>query len=303
MSDKLAALQAQYKEKEVAEEKRKNGDGNTDWYKFWDMDFDETATIRFLPDSNPDNPHFIQEKWVHKLDVEVDGKTQKRFVACINHEHYGKQKCPICAASQNFYNEKSDDYDEKLGSKFWRKISFIANIVVIDSPFEFEGPAQKLINFEGVTKIPEAIKKAIMSGDLDDYPTEIETGYNFRLNSIKDGQWAAYTTSNFAPKQTAIPANLQEGLEEVNLSEKLPKEPDMEYIEAVLHAALTGEPFEYKAPKKGGDDATAVTSKPVAAKVEDTVDDEVKETVVAEKAKTKVDVMDIVARRKKEGAK
>lgn len=286
MSTALDALKAQFVQEEETAQKRTNGGTNTEWYPFWKMDFDETAIVRFLPDADATNTNFVIEKFLHKLDVEIDGKEQRRQVPCLS--MFGKP-CPICQVSQKFYKED----DDVNGSKFWKKKSYLAQIMVLDSPFDLDAEEDgsinphKLINLE--PKIYEKIKKAIMQGDLDEMPTDYAAGYDFRLNKTKDGKWASFSTSSFKPRSSELSVD-PKSLTLYTLKAKLPREPDLEYVEAVLHSALTGEPFTYKKAKGEGTAPSAVTTAPI----------EVKEEPEAAK-QAESNVMDIINSRRNAG--
>ncbi len=59
--------------KQFADSDNKSTFNNADWYRFWNMDFDQVVTFRFLPDGDPKASHFLVEKWLHRLEVNIDG--------------------------------------------------------------------------------------------------------------------------------------------------------------------------------------------------------------------------------------
>ena len=229
----LDDLKKQYSDAETKTNFSNNLGG---WYPFWKMDFDQTATVRFLPDGDPNAAHFLIEKWMHKLEVVIDGKSEQRNIACL--QMYNK-KCPICEAARKFY----DEGDEDNGQRFYKKKSWIGQVIVIESPFDYDDPEQqpKLISIN--RKIYDSIKAAIMQGDLDTMPTDMAAGYNFRINKTRQGKWADYSTSRFSPKATAVEDSMSTGLELNVLKDKLPKEPSLGDVEGMLVSALTGDPF------------------------------------------------------------
>lgn len=248
MSLSLESLLGRFKEED--EKKQRQGDAkkpNTEWLPFWKIDFDQTMKVRFLPDADPNAGHFFKEKYLHKLNVSIKGKETQRQVPCLS--MYGEE-CPICAVSDKFYKEN----DKVNGSRFWKKKSYIAQVWVVESPVEIEGSRHKLVNLE--SKIYEGIKKAMQQGDVDALPTDYEKGYTFRLNKTKSGTYADFTTSKFEIKPSALPQDVVASLKLFNLSEKLPRKPKLEYVEAVLHAALTGEEFVWNSKNNTGDAAS-----------------------------------------------
>ena len=208
----------------------------SEWYPFWKMDFDQEATVRFLPDADPSAAHFLVEKFQHKLEITVAGQTQQRSVPCLS--MYGKA-CPVCMAAKKFY----DDGDETNGSRFYKKRSYLGQVIVVDSPFDYEDmEAQpKLISLN--PKIYGTIKAGIMSGDVEALPTDYDAGYNFRIRKTRSGKWADYSTSAFAPRGSAVDKEFLDSIKLYNLKERLPKEPSLEYVQATLTSALTGDEF------------------------------------------------------------
>lgn len=293
MSLDLASLQNRLKEEDEQKASRGNNNSTEDWYPFWNMDFGETAKLRFLPDADPNAPHFVKEKWLHKLTVTVDGREQTRSVPCL--ENYGEKTCPICEKARAFYKDNDDDQ----GLKYWRKRSYIAQVWVIDSPFDVEGSRHKLISLN--PRIYEGIKQAIQQGDVEVIPTDFEAGYDFRLNKTRSGQWADYSTSRFAPRQSALDSEIVEGLELYNLADKLPRKPNLDYVNAVLEAALTGEEFVWNSNSDDSgsesSDLAATTTSNGRGESTTTVSEQ-KESGDAKESKVS-DVMAMIADRKK----
>jgi hypothetical protein len=109
----------------------KTGEGNSGFwdkfYPFFKMDFDQVGLFRFLPDLDDNNPlGFIVENKYHELNI----NGQKKKIACL--KMYG-ESCPCCEHSQKYYNEGN----EKMGKVFWRKLDYIAQGIVVNSPFEY----------------------------------------------------------------------------------------------------------------------------------------------------------------------
>ncbi len=209
---------------------------NADWKKFfnfWKADMDTTSTVRFLPDANEDNPlGFLVENLSHELVV--NGKREK--VPCL--KMYGEE-CPICALSQNYYDEKSPDHNETLGKKYYRKKSYIGQVIVLDTPIEHDQEQLvKLIEFGPA--VFKQIQAAFKSGDLEEAPFELKGGYNFRIKKTKSGEYASYTTSTFAPKQSDIDDDVIGRLELYDLSDYRTPRVSREVLEAMLVADQTG---------------------------------------------------------------
>jgi hypothetical protein len=186
---------------------------------------------------------FLVENLAHELVI--NGKREK--VACL--KMFGED-CPICALSQNYYDEKSPDHNEQLGKKYYRKKSYIGQVLVVDTPIEHDQEQLvKLIEFGPA--VFKQIQAAFQSGDLEEAPFELKGGYNFRIKKTQSGQYASYTTSSFAPKRTDVDDDVIESLNLYNLVDYRTKKVDRETVEAMLAADQTGQSFN----ASGSDDA------------------------------------------------
>lgn len=229
---------------EAFETKNNNSGGNSmpNWkkfYQFWKMPDDSTAVIRFLPDRDEDsNPlKFLVENLSH--DLVING--QKKKVPCLS--MYG-ESCPICEHSQKLYSEG----DEDTGKRYYKKRSYIGQVIVVESPFEYIDPKDaetdtnpiRLIDFG--PKIFKCIKSAFKSGDLEEPPQSYTGGYNFRIKKTKAGQYSDYGTSSFAPKQSSLDDDLISTVRNdlYSLSEFREKHMTRAALEAMLLADLTG---------------------------------------------------------------
>jgi hypothetical protein len=221
---------------------KKTGGENSDqswklFYPFWKMADDTTAIVRFLPDADEDNPMgFLVEKLEHELVI--NGRKTK--VACLS--MHGED-CPICNLSRQYYDKTSDIYNEALGQKFYKKRSYVGQVVVVESPIEHDqAQVVKLIDFG--PKIFKQIQAAFQSGDLESEPFDLEQGYNFRIKKTKSGQFSDYGTSSFAPKQTALDANLIASLNLFDLKQYRGAKLSASELEAMLTAHQNGSSFD-----------------------------------------------------------
>lgn len=255
--NKLEALKSAF------EKKTSGTGGDQSWklfYPFWKMPDDSQAVVRFLPDLDADNNlGFLVENLQHELVV----NGQKKKVPCLamHGEH-----CPICELSRKYYDEKNED----MGKKYYRKKEYIGQCIVIESPIEHDqAQLVKLIAFGPA--VFKQIQAAFQSGDLEEAPYEFKGGYNFRIKKTKSGQYASYTTSSFAPKQTDLDDEIIEQLNLFNLADYRGKKMDLATVEALLVADQTGQSFSESADE--GDapapqQAPAQAAKPAAPKAE-----------------------------------
>jgi hypothetical protein len=249
---KLEALKSAFDKKGSS-----GGGGDQSWklfYPFWKMPDDSLAVVRFLPDLDEDNNlGFLVENFQHELIV----NGQRKKVPCLS---MFEEHCPICELSRKYYDEKNED----MGKKYYRKKSYIGQVIVIESPIEHDqSQLVKLIEFG--PQVFTQIQAAFRSGDLEEAPYEFKGGYNFRFRKTKTGSGQnSYATSNFAPKQTDIDDDVIEQLNLFNLIEYRGKKMDLATVEAMLVADQTGAAFS------GGDDADAAPApapKPAAKAV------------------------------------
>lgn len=239
--------------------KTNEGGGNATWklfFAFWKAPVDSVSTVRFLPDADDENPMgFLVENLTHELNI--NGKREK--VACL--KMYG-EACPICELSSRFYDKNSADHNEELGKLFYRKKSYIGQVLVLETPVEHDA-AQLVKLIEFGPQVFKQISAAFSSGDLDAAPYELKGGYNFRFRKTQTGSGQnSYTTSNFAPKQTDVADDLIESITLFTLSDYRTAKTDRGALEAMLIAAQTGEAYE--AASTGAPAPAA--AKPAAAK-------------------------------------
>lgn len=225
---KLDALKSAFDKKTTNE----GGGGNSNWklfYKFWSMPTDATATVRFLPDLDENNSlGFLVENLHHELIV----NGEKKYIPCL--AMHGED-CPICATSRKYYDEK----DELNGKKYYRKKSYIGQIIVVESPIEHDqNQLVKLIEFGPA--VFKQIQAAFKSGDLEMPPQELKGGYNFRIRKTMDGKYASYSTSSFATKASDLDDDVIEKLSLLNLSDYRGAKMERSAVDALLTAEMTG---------------------------------------------------------------
>jgi hypothetical protein len=168
------------------------------------------------------------------------------------------ESCPICELSRQYYDEKN----EELGKKYYRKKSYIGQVLVIESPIEHDqNQIVKLIDFG--PKIFKLIQAAFQSGDLEEPPYELKGGYNFRIKKTKAGQYSDYGTSSFSPKQTDVDDGLIEQMNLYSLKDYRTAYMDRATLEAMLMADRTGS--SYNGSDDAGDDVPTYAPKAAPA--------------------------------------
>lgn len=207
------------------------------YYPFWDMKVNESATVRFLPDKNTQNPlGFIIEKKQHTLMI----NGQKRKVACL--DMYG-EKCPICQVSRDYY--KIDDKDN--GKKYYRSVQYIAQAIIVENPLPTkegeDDPVGKVRLLALGPQIYKIIKDSFESGELDELPYHFENGTDFVIKKDKQGEYSSYSLSKFSRRERALDEDTIANLKLTDLVTVLPKNPGLEKVTAMLEADMTGSSY------------------------------------------------------------
>jgi len=306
----LAEIRAKLKEQENRSSGGSNGpSGPNPIYPFWNMKEGESATLRFLPDGNPDNTFFWAERLMIKLPFAgVKGETDSRpvqvQVPCM--EMYG-ETCPILSEVRGWFKDPSL---EDMGRKYWKKRSYVFQGFVTDNPLaDDEAPENPIRRFIIGPQIFNIIKQALMDPDMEELPTDYTAGVDFRLNKSSKGGYADYSTSNWARRERPLGdaemnAVNTHGL--FNLNDFLPKKPtevEINVIKEMFEASVDGEAYDadrwsqYFRPagmaQRTGDPNTPTASTPAptpapaaapAPAVEDDVPFKSNEEVAAESA-------------------
>jgi hypothetical protein len=275
-----------------------SGDGTT--YPFWNINPDESTTVRFLPDGNPDNTFFWVERQVIKLPFPgIKGQDEDKEVTvqvpCVE---MWNDTCPVHAEIRPWFEDPSL---EDMARKYWKKRTYFFQGFVQDSPLNEDAPENPIRKFNISPQLFKIIKAALMDPDMEELPTDYLNGVDFKIVKTKDGQYANYTTSNYSRKNTALTEEQLEAIDEYglqNLSDYLPKRPTEEEVDIIFEmfqASLEGELYDperwakYFRPwgLEYNDDSAKTESKPAPApKAEvkaETPVAEVKEEVVEEK--------------------
>ena len=234
----------------------------SNYYRFYDMNFGETATVRLLPDANGNNPMiFTVEKLMHNLTI----NGERRSVPCM--KMYDKNAdCPVCKVSSAFYKEEGKE--SVNGKKYWRKKQHIFQCLVLEDPLppnpETGENSEGKIRFLNLGyQLFSVINEALTSGELEEYPWDVRGGYDFVIKKTQDsGGNAKYDLgSKFARYASSLTEDQIALVEEesIDLSTLIPPQMDYEKMEAMLNASLTGEHYD------DGYSNNAAASNPAAA--------------------------------------
>jgi hypothetical protein len=245
----LAEIRAKLKEQE---NKGGSNTGPSDnaIFPFWNMQEGQSSTIRFLPDANPKNDFFWQERLMIKLPFAgIKGQTDSRptvvQVPCM--EMYG-EACPVLTEVRPWFKDPSM---ESMGRTYWKKRSYIFQNLVVESDMNEENKPENPIRRSIIgPQIFGLIKDALLDPDLEDLPTDYANGLDFVIKKTSKGNFADYSTSKWARRERPLSQSDIDAIEEhglLDLSDFIPKQPDavaVQVIKEMFEASVDGEPYD-----------------------------------------------------------
>jgi hypothetical protein len=287
----MAMTLAEIRAKLQASENRGSGNSQTGGdnaiYPHWNIAEGTTSRIRFLPDGNNKNSFFWVERAMIRLPFagikgQSDSKPVVVQVPCM--EMYGAA-CPILAEVRPWFKDPSL---EEMGRKYWKKKSYLFQGFVRENALsDDKTPENPIRRFVISPQIFNIIKAALMDPEMENLPTDYQSGLDFNVKKTSKGGYADYSTSNWSRKETALTADEQAAIDQFglyNLNDFLPKTPtdaDLKVIKEMFEASVDGQPYDpdrwanyYKpAGFQGGSnagtstpaDAPAAKSAPVSA--------------------------------------
>ena len=224
--------------------------GDNSIYPHWNMEEGQSAVIRFLPDGNTKNTFFWQERAMIRLPFagirgEADSKQVMVQVPCV--EMWG-DACPILTEVRTWFKDKSL---EDMGRKYWKKRSYIFQGFVRENPIsDDKTPENPIRRFIIGPQIFTIIKSALMDPELEELPTDLMRGLDFRIAKTSKGGYADYSTSKWARKESAITTDEQSAVDShglFDLSTFLPKRPtdvELRVIKEMFEASVDGQAYD-----------------------------------------------------------
>ena len=222
--------------------------GDNAIYPHWNIDEGTSATLRFLPDEDPNNTFFWVERQMIRLTFPgVKGGDMKPVtvqVPCA--EMYG-DTCPVLTEVRPWFKDSSL---EDMGRKYWKKRSYIFQGFVTENPLSETAPENPIRRFVISPQIFNIIKSALMDPDMENIPTDYMNGTDFRVTKTTKGQYADYSTSKWARKERALDETELAAIDThglYNLSDFLPKRPGAEELQAIaemFQASVDGELYD-----------------------------------------------------------
>jgi hypothetical protein len=271
------ATLAEIRAKLQASSQQNTGGGDNAIFAHWNIAEGQTATVRFLPDADPNNTFFWIERNMIKLPFagvkgDVNSKPVTVQVPCM--EMYG-EACPILAEVRPWFKDKSL---EEMGRKYWKKKSYLFQGFVVDSKMqEDKVPENPIRRFIMSSQIFNIVKNALMDSEIEELPTDYVRGLDFKIAKTSKGGYADYTTSNWSRRERALSEAENEAIAKhglFDLKTFLPKKPtvvELKVIKEMFEASVDGEAFDmdrwgqyFKPDGMKGNNAQSSNSTPVA---------------------------------------
>jgi|TARA_B110000444_G_scaffold60236_1_gene56087 hypothetical protein len=248
----MATLQ-EIRAKLAEQEKKTSGGGTVSdnaIFPFWNIPEGTTSTIRFLPDSDENNTFFWVERAMIKLPFPgikgaADTKPTLVQVPCME---MFNEPCPVLAEVRTWFK---DPALEDMGRKYWKKRSYIFQGFVVNSTLDEdttpENPIRRFVINPSVFNI---IRSALMNPDMEDLPTDVESGRDFKLTKTTKGQYADYSTSTWSFKARSLGESERSAIDQYGLhtlSDFMPKKPSAEelnIIQEMFKASVDGELYD-----------------------------------------------------------
>jgi hypothetical protein len=162
------------------------------------------------------------------------------------------ETCPVLTEVRPWFKDPSL---EDMGRKYWKKRSYIFQGFVNENPLDETAPENPIRRFVIGPQIFNIIKSALMDPEMENLPTDYVAGTDFRLSKTTKGQYADYSTSKWARKESGL---TEENLAAIdthglyNLNDFLPAKPTAEGVQAIaemFQASVDGELYD---PEKWG---------------------------------------------------
>jgi hypothetical protein len=247
MTSKLDEIR---KKLQAADNNNKPRAASGETFPFWNLENDTSAKIRFLSDGNEDNTFFWVEKQIIRLrfpGIKGDDEHKEVQIQVPCMEMYG-ESCPILADVRPWWNDESL---KSTASQYWKKRSYIFQGFVQTSDMdEKEVPENPIRKFVIGPQIFTLIKSSLLDPELDALPTDQLNGLDFTITKTQKGQYADYSTSKWARRETALTDEQLDAVKEhgvKDLNDWLPEKPTPEalgVIHEMFEASVNGELYD-----------------------------------------------------------
>jgi|TARA_R110000772_G_scaffold35031_1_gene84653 hypothetical protein len=249
----LAEIRAKLLEQETRSSGTKsNTKSDNTVFPHWSIPDNTSASLRFLPDGDTNNPFFWLKREMIRLEFAgVKGGDESRPVTiqvpCIEMYDDETTTCPIHAELRQWFKDPSL---EDVARKYWKKKSYLFQGFVTESDLVEEAPTNPIRRFMISPQIFKVISAALMDVDFTSLPTDYNEGTDFRVVKGQNGKWADYSTSNWARRERSLNQDELDAVEAnglFNLSDFLPKKPDQAHLDAMVEmfeASVDGQLYD-----------------------------------------------------------
>ena len=219
-------------------------------FAHWNIPEGTTARIRFLPDGDNSNMFFWVERAMIRLPFAgIKGQPGSKpvivQVPCV--EMYN-ETCPILTEVRTWFKDKSL---EDMGRKYWKKRSYLFQGFVRDTPMsEDSTPENPIRRFVVSPSIYPVITAVLKDTEVEEMPTDYDRGLDFSITKTTKGQYADYSTSKWARKESALTAAERAAIDTYglfNLKDFLPKKPgdtELKIIKEMFEASVDGQTYD-----------------------------------------------------------
>ena len=217
-------------------------------YPHWNIDEGTSATLRFLPDGDNTNDFFWVERQMIRLTFPgvAGGENKPVTVQVPCGEMYG-DTCPVLTEVRPWFKDASL---EDMGRKYWKKRSYIFQGFVTENPLNEQAPENPIRRFVISPQIFNIIKASLMDPDMENIPTDYLNGTDFRVSKTTKGQYADYSTSKWARKESGLDETQLAAIDQYglfNLKDFLPAQPSADAYTAISEmfaASVDGELYD-----------------------------------------------------------
>ena len=244
----LAEIRAKLKAQETRGER--TGGGDNAIFPHWNIPEGSTSVLRFLPDGDPNNTFFWAERLMIRLPFngikgDMNSKPVVVQVPCVE---MWNETCPILTEVRTWFKDSSL---EEMGRKYWKKRSYIFQGFVNENSLQEDNtPENPIRRFVISPSIFTLIKDALMDPDIQELPTDYDAGLDFRITKTTKGQYADYSTSKWARKESALTEVQRAAIETHGLhtlSDYLPKRPtevEINVLKEMFEASVDGQAYD-----------------------------------------------------------
>jgi hypothetical protein len=246
----LAEIRAKLAEMENRGSGNSNSGRDNSVYAHWNIPEGTTARIRFLPDGDNSNMFFWVERAMIRLPFAgIKGQPgSKPVIVQVPCMEMYNETCPILTEVRTWFKDKSL---EDMGRKYWKKRGYIFQGFVRESPMNEDSvPENPIRRFVVSPSIYPVITAVLKDSEVEELPTDYDRGLDFSITKTTKGQYADYSTSKWARKESALTAAERAAIDTYglfNLRDFLPKKPgdtELKIIKEMFEASVDGQTYD-----------------------------------------------------------